>query len=619
MPGTPPLMHVHVASSRPPLASSMRQQTPSRPGTPQIPVQMAGGHAIPGSVRQAISRPPTPYSFPAVPGPAITHECYAFGSNKYAAPFRGFESRAPTPAGPASTSASPRYRMDPALEMAWKQAADFAAFREQPPPAANPATAQAPLYGQAFLTRTGQVMYKPSPRLDTWLADLSRCSPPLSPEADLMDGVQFEDNHDLVATDSKTDKHDFATTTDATHAKEDPKLASKPEHVAAGSKRSSDKITASQEQPASEDQRASKRSRLGKTVCKTLSRISRLSISTRRSKGPSNAVADAAPPRSAAPSPAPPRNIFSRMSLLSRAGRDDGGDNLGAAAVAVAALAAPAVERKIKVCLVGDSNSGKTALANRLISGRFSETSPSLSTDCRTFTAVTNDNRLISVELWDFPGSANSSSSSSSSSAQMMATYFHAAVICYSVEDEANIETAMNVWKPKLDHSLIECPLFVLGLKKELRPSFPSLGLSFLPAAVAASATLGRSRATQMRAAGFGECSAKTGDNVQEAWRGIVNFVVDGLRMREAGGRGRRRGSILRPGVGGGGGGTGTAAAAAAAGGGSRGSGGKGDDARQDNDHHEASADHPDSIMCGLPVPSPWDVLGVSPPLGTKV
>ncbi|KAK0706960.1 hypothetical protein B0T26DRAFT_728718 [Lasiosphaeria miniovina] len=196
----------------------------------------------------------------------------------------------------------------------------------------------------------------------------------------------------------------------------------------------------------------------------------------------------------------------------------------------------------------------------------------------------------------------------------MLATYFHAAVICYSVEDEANIETAMNVWKPKLDHSLTECPLFVLGLKKELRPSFPSLGLSFLPTAVAASATLGRSRATQMRAAGFGECSAKTGDNVQEVWRGIVNFVVDGLRMREAGGRGRRRGSILRPGVGGGG--TGAAAAAA---GGSRGGGGKGDDARQgDNDHHEASADHPDSTMCGLPmpkpVPSPWDVLGVSPP-----
>ncbi|KAK0706961.1 hypothetical protein B0T26DRAFT_481157 [Lasiosphaeria miniovina] len=239
MPGTP-LMHAHVAGSRLPLAGSMRQQTPSRPGTPQIPVQMAGGHAIPGSVRQAISRPPTPYScFPAVPGLAITHECYAFGSNKYAAPFLGFESRAPTPAGPASTSASPRYRVDPTLEMAWKQAADFAAFREQPPRAANPATAQAPLYGQAFLTRTGKVMYKPSPRLDTWLADLSLCSPPLSPEADLMDGVQFEDSHNLVATDSETDKHDFAVATDATQAKEDLKLASKPEDVAAGSKRSS--------------------------------------------------------------------------------------------------------------------------------------------------------------------------------------------------------------------------------------------------------------------------------------------------------------------------------------------------------------------------------------------
>jgi hypothetical protein len=36
-------------------------------------------------------------------------------------------------------------------------------------------------------------------------------------------------------------------------------------------------------------------------------------------------------------------------------------------------------------------------------------------------------------------------------------------------------------WKPKLDACLHDQHVFVLGLKRDLRPAYPTLGLSFLP------------------------------------------------------------------------------------------------------------------------------------------
>lgn len=38
-------------------------------------------------------------------------------------------------------------------------------------------------------------------------------------------------------------------------------------------------------------------------------------------------------------------------------------------------------------------------------------------------------------------------------------------------------------WKPKLNASLHDQHVFVLGLKRDLRPAFPTLALSFLPTA----------------------------------------------------------------------------------------------------------------------------------------
>lgn len=92
----------------------------------------------------------------------------------------------------------------------------------------------------------------------------------------------------------------------------------------------------------------------------------------------------------------------------------------------------------------------------------------------------------------------------------------------------------------------------MLGLKKEMRPTFPSLGLSFLPEnepaatavvrppvtirpypyflqpweSIADTTPKGQHIAQKIGAAGFGECSARTNENVQEVFRGVVDFVV---------------------------------------------------------------------------------------------
>ncbi|KAK3486396.1 hypothetical protein B0T13DRAFT_425414 [Neurospora crassa] len=158
-------------------------------------------------------------------------------------------------------------------------------------------------------------------------------------------------------------------------------------------------------------------------------------------------------------------------------------------------------------------------------------------TDYHSFSIIADDGKLVTIELWDFPGNI-----ANERTTQLASNFFQAAIICYSVEDVKNIPSIRGTWKPKLDRSLIDCPRFLLGLKKDLRPAFPPLGLSFLPRKEPVVADMGRSAAYHSRVAGYGECSAKTGENVDDAFRGIVNFTLSHMRKKEIGiAHGKRR------------------------------------------------------------------------------
>ncbi|CCC10855.1 hypothetical protein SMACR_04086 [Sordaria macrospora] len=283
---------------------------------------------------------------------------------------------------------------------------------------------------------------------------------------------------------------------------------------------------------------ASKRSKLTSTLKRGLSKMSLRSIrSSRASKRPGTPAGSVGT-----------REVFSRLSSFSWV---PGSEKLRSAS------GSSGPERKIKICVVGDADAGKTALVNRLVSGDFGEekksndapqhspiteqqipTAPSShTTDYRSFSIIADDGKLVTIELWDFPGNI-----ANERTTQLTSNFFQAAIICYSIEDVKNLPAICDTWKPKLDRSLIDCPRFLLGLKKDLRPAFPPLGLSFLPRKEPVMADMGRSAAYHSRVAGYGECSAKTGENVDDAFRGIVNFTLSQMRKKEIGiSHGKRR------------------------------------------------------------------------------
>ncbi|KAK4242218.1 P-loop containing nucleoside triphosphate hydrolase protein [Achaetomium macrosporum] len=163
---------------------------------------------------------------------------------------------------------------------------------------------------------------------------------------------------------------------------------------------------------------------------------------------------------------------------------------------------APIIPRTIKVCLVGDVGAGKTAFSNRLINNSFTPTSPSLVPDFQTVTVQAEDGSIVNVELWDFPGTV-----AGERSGPLLSTFFHAAIICFGLEDKENLNALSQVWNPKLEASLHDRALFVLGLKCDLRPSFPTLNLPFLPAKEPVTQAQGVEAARAIQANGYGEPS----------------------------------------------------------------------------------------------------------------
>ena len=56
---------------------------------------------------------------------------------------------------------------------------------------------------------------------------------------------------------------------------------------------------------------------------------------------------------------------------------------------------------------------------------------------------MTLDGKVIFIELWDFPGTC-----ASERTHQLMSTFFQAAIICYSVEDEVNAAAVTDLVGP---------------------------------------------------------------------------------------------------------------------------------------------------------------------------
>ncbi|GAB1313507.1 hypothetical protein MFIFM68171_03717 [Madurella fahalii] len=457
-------------------------------GRPPIPMQMYGGRAQPGNL---IRRPGTPGTFsspstspnsPFPPAHTLIYPGFEFNFN-------------------VGISAAPRFP-NPSLTVSRQyrgpEHCDSSVAPTERWLPGMPITRPGGLYGQAYVVGHGHFYFDKTERFDDWLSSLANLS---------LDRHDFDPGDDCVsavAQDGSVGEDDCGANKGHGHAQV--------RETRSGEKRKSpsddnDTVTDMNEPPP-------KRSRISRTFHHTVSRMGR---ATRASSRLSH-VDDRTLPAATVITGARHRILAftSRSpacSVLSRAGF-------------VSAPANP--ERTVKICLIGDSGSGKTAFVNYLLNGSYAQTKPSATPNVRTVTSITENGTVVKVELWDFPGSVVAQRNG-----PLVSNFFHAAIICFSVTDVANVKAIRETWAPKLHASLHDGKIFVLGLKRDLRPNFPVLDLAFLPARNPVTYGMGSQAATAIHAAVYSECSAKEGDNVQGAWDGFVNYLVACLERHE--------------------------------------------------------------------------------------
>lgn len=81
-------------------------------------------------------------------------------------------------------------------------------------------------------------------------------------------------------------------------------------------------------------------------------------------------------------------------------------------------------------------------MPSRLSYGTFNSTEPSTTTDYRVVSAwIEETKENVDIEVWDFPGRI----SPAQRNVLLMSNFFHAAIICYSIESNRNLENLASV------------------------------------------------------------------------------------------------------------------------------------------------------------------------------
>mmetsp|Transcript_25309 Transcript_25309/g.56062 ORF Transcript_25309/g.56062 Transcript_25309/m.56062 type:complete len:196 (-) Transcript_25309:55-642(-) len=169
---------------------------------------------------------------------------------------------------------------------------------------------------------------------------------------------------------------------------------------------------------------------------------------------------------------------------------------------------------EVKVCIIGDTNVGKTSLSTRYCHGEFpTNSTPTIGASFLQRRVVV-DNTEMSLQIWDTAGQERFRS--------MAPMYYRgakAAICVFDVTSEESFDrvtTWLRDLKAHADPNVVIC---LAGNKCDQQPGFD------LARAEAAAAELG---------GGFFKTSALTGDGVQEAFESLSRSVFDAFQSRRS-------------------------------------------------------------------------------------
>jgi small GTP-binding protein len=173
------------------------------------------------------------------------------------------------------------------------------------------------------------------------------------------------------------------------------------------------------------------------------------------------------------------------------------------------------IKHILKLLLLGDGAVGKTSLILRFIENRFQEEySMSLGVDFLTktvrFIDTNNTQRTVSMQVWDIAGQARHVSYSH--------LYLTGALGALYVFDLTRRETLLNMqerWQSQVLRVSPQCLTILIGNKADLKKKR------------ALTKTQTKRVQEAMRAIDYIETSAKTGENVNEAFQTMTTRILN--------------------------------------------------------------------------------------------
>ncbi|KAJ9127867.1 hypothetical protein QFC24_000151 [Naganishia onofrii] len=117
-------------------------------------------------------------------------------------------------------------------------------------------------------------------------------------------------------------------------------------------------------------------------------------------------------------------------------------------------------------------------------------------------------------------------------------------LIVFAVNYRTSLDNVVDKWAPEISHFTPSTPLLLIGTKIDLRASPTELGLLRAQGTSPITASEGDQVAKEIGARGYLECSALTGEGVQEVFREALRICLKGRagRKRDAGASGSSSG-----------------------------------------------------------------------------
>ena len=172
-------------------------------------------------------------------------------------------------------------------------------------------------------------------------------------------------------------------------------------------------------------------------------------------------------------------------------------------------------ETSVKVVVVGDPAVGKTSLLIKYSTDSFpGEYIPTVfdNYSVKRQLKVDSKPKLVQLNLWDTAGAEDYDGLRPMSYPQT-----DVFIICFDLTKKATLENAKNKWMPEIIDHCPNTPVILVGTKSDIRDYDPNRCATY---------KIGLATAKEILAKKYVECSAKTGDCIEDVFEEAAKFAL---------------------------------------------------------------------------------------------